>query len=180
MIRYLPLLLVTTAIVFLTVACSSVPFPGVTDVAARDSGKNFSAEANISDCPVTQPPKKAFIPPDPWPAVPPDENRFWFGDDGLWTALPKDGSWRQLALGEKFWWWSDEFDVTKDETPDLVVTARRLDGEGEIYQVSDATNGYHPSFNWAMLIGVELPSPGCWEFTGQYNDHELTFVLSVP
>ena len=35
-------------------------------------------------------------------------------------------------------------------------------------------------FVWAMLIGVELASPGCWELTGQYNDHQLTFVLWVP
>jgi hypothetical protein len=120
------------------------------------------------------------VPPDPWPATPPDEDSFWFGDRGLWTALPKDGSWAALADGEKFWWWSEEFDVTEDETPDLEVTARRLDEDVPTYQVSDTTNGYHPSFHWAMLVGVELPSPGCWEITGQYNDHELTFVLSVP
>lgn len=115
-----------------------------------------------SDCPVTQPPDPRFVPPQPW------------------TALPAGGSWRQLALGEKFWWWSEEFDVAADATPDLTVTARRLDGDAPAFQVSEATNGYHSSFHWAMLIGVELASPGCWEFTGQYKGHQLSFVLWVP
>jgi hypothetical protein len=53
---------------------------------------------------------------------------FWFGQASLWTALPESGSWRQLALGEKFWWWSQEFDVQEDSTPGLAITARRLDG----------------------------------------------------
>jgi hypothetical protein len=91
-----------------------------------------------------------------------------------------DGSWPQLASGEKFWWWSEEFDVNEDATPDLTVTARRLDEQAAFFQVSEATHGYHESFDWAMLVGVELESPGCWEITGQYKGHELSFVLRVP
>jgi len=174
------MLLISLAVALLATACSSTHLPEVADAAAKDAVMSTSPITKSSTCPITYPPKIAFIPPDPWPAAPPDEDRFWYGYDGLWTALPKDGSWATLADGEKFWWWSEGFDVSEDETPDLVVTARRLDGEGEVYQVSDATNGYHPSFNWAMLVGVELPSPGCWEITGQYKGHELTFVLLVP
>ena len=98
----------------------------------------------------------------------------------MWTALPQDGSWRQLALGEKFWWWSEEFDVKEDTMPDLRITARRLDGEAAAFETGEATNGFHESFHWAMLAGVQLPSPGCWEFTGEYKGHELSFVLWVP
>ena len=151
-----------------------------TATAASTTHETAFTDGQLSTCPITLPPKTAFIPPEPWPSVPPSEDQFWYGEPGLWTALPKDGSWGQLAIGEKFWWWSEGFDVAEDETPDLVVTARRLDGDSPTYQVSDATNGYHPSFHWAMLIGVELPSPGCWEITGQYSDHELTFILWVP
>jgi hypothetical protein len=133
-----------------------------------------------SDCPVTQPPEPAFIPPAPWPAQPPGTGEFWFGSSGLWTALPRNGNWRQLALGEKFWWWSAEFDVAEDTTPDLTVRARRLDGDAPAFQVPEATNGYHESFNWAMLTGVKLASPGCWEFTGHYKGHQLPFTLWVP
>jgi hypothetical protein len=62
----------------------------------------------------------------------------------------------------------------------LTITARRLDGDAPTFQTNEATNGYHESFNWAMLAGVELPSSGCWEFTGLYNDHQLSFVLWAP
>ena len=151
-----------------------------TGTAVNTLYKSALSDGQQESCPVSQPSETAFIPPEPWPAKPPDEDRFWLGDPGLWTALPKDGSWSQLALGEKFFWWSEEFDVTKDETPNLVVSARRLDGDSPDFSGTEATNAYHPTFDWAMLIGVDLPSPGCWEITGQYNAHELTFVLSVP
>jgi len=148
---------------------------------AAESGEDLkSPTPSAKDCPVTRPPDPLFVPPDPYPPQPPDGDRFWYGENGLWTALPEDGSWRQLAMGEKFWWWSKEFDVTEDSTPDLQVTARRLDGTAEEFQVSGATNGYHPSFHWAMLIGVQLASPGCWKFTGEYNGQQLSFVLWVP
>jgi hypothetical protein len=139
-----------------------------------------TADMPHTDCPVTQPPETPFIPPDPWPERPPGSDQFWYGDSALWTALPAGGSWRQLALGEKFWWWSEEFDVAEDATPDLTVTARHLDGDAPAFQSSEATNGYHHSFNWAMLVGVDLASPGCWEFTGEYKGRQLSFVLWVP
>lgn len=132
-----------------------------------------------AECPVTAPPEPAFVPPQPWPAELPNDGWFWYGGDGLWTMLPGSGNWRQLQLGEKFWWWSEKFDVTEDETPDLVLTGRRLDGEGE-FSVDEATNGYEKSIHWAMLAGVQLPSEGCWEITGAYQGQELTLVVWVP
>lgn len=133
-----------------------------------------------ADCPVTRPPANPFVPPEPWPASPPGQNRFWYGSPGLWTALPSTQDWHQLVLGEKFWWWSAEYPRPDDPTPDLVVTAERLDGKAPSFRTEDTTNGYHPSFHQAMLVGVELPSPGCWEFTGEFKGHTLTFVLWVP
>ncbi len=160
-----------------------------TALAAQKTGGEVAAPSSLpptklveaaTACPVTRAPELPFTPPAPWPAQPPTPGQFWFGDDGLWTALPADGNWRQLALGEKFWWWSAAFDVAEDATPDLTVTARRLDGDAPVFQASPATNGYHDSFHWAMLMGVQLPSPGCWEFTGHYKDSLLSFVLWVP
>ena len=144
------------------------------------SAEAAPAGAPHPECPVTQPLETPFIPPEPWPTQPPGADQFWFGDAALWTALPAGGNWRQLALGEKFWWWSEKFDVAEDATPDLTVTAKRLDGHAPAFQSSEATNGYHHSFNWAMLAGVKLASPGCWELTGAYKGHELSFVLWVP
>jgi predicted small secreted protein len=180
MMKFKSLLFLFTATALLVAACSSLNPSGVGEAVARASQETALVKTRFSDCPVTQTPQPAFVPPDPWPEVPPDKDRFWYGDRGLWTALPLNGSWPQLALGEKFWWWSEEFDVSQDATPDLIVTARRLDGQVPSFQVSEATNGYHQSFHWAMLVGVELSSPGCWEFTGQYKGHQLSFILWVP
>ena len=173
--------LLITALALLVASCNPLDASAAGEANTKASHETASAMEELSDCPVTQPPEHPFIPPSPWPEQPPGRPyEFWFGDHGLWTALPVNGSWRQLALGEKFWWWSEEFDVTQDTTPNLMVTAKRLDEDAPAFQISEATNGYHESFNWAMLIGVGLPSPGCWEFTGQYKGHQLSFVLWVP
>ena len=175
-----PLPFLITAIVLLTAACNS-PNSSITgDPTPPTPRETKSTHNQLSDCAVTQSPEVAFIPPEPWPSQPPGPDEFWFGDRGLWTALPESGSWHQLMLGEKNFWWSEEFDVSEDATPDLSVTARRLDGDLPEFQVSEATNAYDESINLAMLVGVELASPGCWEFTGQFKDHRLTFVVWVP
>ena len=31
-----------------------------------------------------------------------------------------------------------------------------------------------------MLVGLELPYPGCWEVTGEYQGTLLSFVAWVP
>jgi hypothetical protein len=147
-------------------------------------GAPASAASTARDaCPVTLPSKKAFVPPAPWPAASPDAGRYWYGDADLWTALPEDGMWPDPSYGFKFLWWSEAFDVTEDETPDLVIHAVSLDAhtpDGAPLEVraDHATNLYHESVHWAMLEGIHL-SPGCWSITGQYKDHELSFVLYV-
>jgi hypothetical protein len=30
-----------------------------------------------------------------------------------------------------------------------------------------------------MMVGMDIPTPGCWEITGRYEDDELTFVVWV-
>jgi hypothetical protein len=174
------LYILTVAVALLATACSSASALVAGSEKARASGETGTGNGAHLECPATQPPDPAFVPPSPCPAQPPGEDRFWFGQAGLWTALPSSGSWAQLARGEKFWWWSEEFDVSKDETPDLEITARRLDGPAPAVRVTEATNGYHESFNWAMLAGVHLPEPGCWEFTGQYQGHQLSLKVWVP
>lgn len=174
------LLLLIAILALFVVACNSLSTSDDGEAATNGSQNATSAYSQFSNCQVTQPPDPSFVPPDPWPSRPPGTGKFWFGDNSLWTALPTNGSWRQLVLGEKFWWWSENFNGSKDATPDLTVTAKNLDGEAPLFQTSDATNGYHESFNWAMLIGVDLASPGCWEFTAQYEGHQLSFILWVP
>ena len=175
-----PLPFLIASVALLLAACNSPSTSFTGDPTPAGFQETKFTNNQLSACPVTQPPEAAFIPPEPWPSQPPGPDEFWFGDRGLWTALPIDGSWGQLALGEKFFWWSEEFVVSQDETPDLKVTARRLDGDSPAFQVSEATNAFHESINWAMLVGVNLASPGCWEFTGHYKDHQLSFVVWVP
>lgn len=169
------LLLAAALLPLLLAACST---------AAAASGaaepEKAPVRAGRAACPVTQPPAEPFVPPAPWPETYPYEGHVWYGDAGLWTTIPVEGDWAQLAHGEKSWWWSADFDVKVDATPDLVVTARRLDGEAPEFRTDEATNGFHESFNWAMLVGVTVATPGCWEITGEYNDHVLTFVVWVP
>jgi hypothetical protein len=98
----------------------------------------------------------------------------------LWTALPESGSWGQLARGEKFFWWSADYAVRDELVPNLTVTGRRLDGEAPGFETSEATNVSHKSFGIAMLVGVELPTPGCWELTGTYRGESLSLVVLVP
>ena len=131
-----PLLFLIAVIALLLPACTSENTPITGDPTPASRQETNSTNTQFSDCPVTQHPELAFIPPEPWPSQPPGTDEFWFGDRGLWTTLPQSGSWRQLALGEKI--------------------------------------------NWAMLVGVDLASPGCWEFTGQYKDRQLSFVVWVP
>lgn len=174
--QFAVLLLVTLLLPL--VACSNLD-SRVADGTLAGEAQGFE-RGDGHDCPITVAPEDAFVPPAPLPAKPPDTDRFWFGEAGLWTALPVSGAWPQLAAGEKFLLWSEEFDVTEDETPDIALAARRLDGKAPLYQTTHATNLYHESVHWAMLVGVHLPSPGCWQFEVAYKGHHLDLILWAP
>jgi hypothetical protein len=30
-----------------------------------------------------------------------------------------------------------------------------------------------------MVVGIDIPTLGCWKITGHYEDEELTFVIWV-
>lgn len=135
-------------------------------------------------CPVTQPPDPAFIPPFGYPSVPPSKSEFWYGTEALWTAVPKDGTWAGLphnleGYTQKVFWWREGYNWRAEPQPELTVTGQRLDAPAPPPEVSRATNAFHPSFGSAMLVGMELPAPGCWEITGRYGDHELSFVVWI-
>ena len=135
-------------------------------------------------CPVTTAPTPAFIAPAPYPASAP-YSAFWYGHDKLWTALPADGRWHALprnadGLRQKVFWWSPGFDGRKEPLPDFRLTARQLDGSAVYLHKGRATNAHHPDFGgWTILTGIDVPNPGCWEFTGRYREQTVTFVLKV-
>lgn len=136
-----------------------------------------------ASCPVTRPPNPPFIPPSGYPAVPPWPNEFWYGTTDLFVLLPNDGAWLYLAnhdgaYTQKVFWGRQGYDVQAEPQPDLTVTGRRLDAPAPLLTASDATNAAS-ELGSTMLVGVDIPSQGCWEITGYYQGHELTFVVWV-
>lgn len=133
------------------------------------------------DCPVTIKKEPVFEAPKPFFPSAPWEGIFWFGSDHLWTALHNDGVWAGLPLNpdgytQKIMWWSSLYDLPNEPEPALVVTGRRLDADSPPLRFYGATNAMADDIGDAMLTGVEFPTLGCWEVTGQYKKAELTFV----
>jgi hypothetical protein len=95
-----------------------------------------------------------------------------------------DGAWRDLPYSEtgytqKVFWWRQGYDWKAEPEPDLTVTGRRLDGEAPPLVASKATNAYAADIGSAMLVGVDIPTAGCWEITGRIGEQELSFVIQV-
>lgn len=138
-----------------------------------------------ADCPVTTLDKNTpFKAPEPYSPDAPWDGQFWHGTEHFWTALPTNGVWADLpnnpeGYTQKIFWWSDLF-VLKDELePALEVTGRRLDAEAPPLKAYGATNASASDIGDAMLTGVDFPTLGCWEITGQYKKSGLTFVVWV-
>jgi len=81
-------------------------------------------------------------------------------------------------LTAKVFWGSVDFDYRRKEDYDFKVTGRRLDGEAPPLWVDRVTNALFVP-HAAMLTGVYVPSPGCWEITGDYRGEKLSFVVWV-
>lgn len=135
-------------------------------------------------CPVTVP-DPAFAAPSPAPAQPPARyGAAWYGDARLWTMLAHDGErWDDLGpgpdgYGQKTFWWSADWSPTDEPMPDIVVSGERLDGPGSFRTTGPGTNA-SADFGTAMLVGIDIPTAGCWRLTGRYNGAELSYVAVV-
>jgi hypothetical protein len=71
-----------------------------------------------------------------------------------------------------------DFDYHRKEDYDLKVTGRRLDGDAPPLLVDKVTNALFVP-HAAMLTGIYLPTPGCWEITGDRRGQKLSFVAWV-
>jgi len=121
----------------------------------------------------TQPPNPPFIPPSPYPPPPPPlyAGEFWSGSEMLWTMLRADGTWQKLpyyggAYAQKILWWRQGYDPQTESAPNLTVTGRRLDAPAPPMGASRATNSSRGDIGSFMVIGVDIPTLGCWEITG--------------
>lgn len=137
-----------------------------------------------ASCPVTQPPKPSFVPPAPYPTVPPAlyRDQFWYGTPALWTMLGPDGSWEGLPYGDrtysqKVFWWRRHNDESQ---PQLTVTGKRIDGPAPPLVSSIANYGSRDDIGLFIVVGIGIPTPGCWEIAGHGAGADLSFVVWVP
>jgi hypothetical protein len=153
---------------------------------------SFAGSAVAAACAVTLPSEPAFIPPGPYPKIPPGApGIFWHGTSGLWTMLRSNGVLTGMTVSsparrgafvtrEKVFWWSPGFHPIGTPDPPLKIEGRRLDGEAPRLAQPWVTNASVPEWGgWTMLIMLELPTPGCWEVTGSYYGDSVTFVVWV-
>ncbi|MDQ1552611.1 MAG: hypothetical protein QOD50_2033, partial [Actinomycetota bacterium] len=108
-----------------------------------------SSPASAPDCHPTQP-ATTFIPPSPYPKEPAAVyHSVWLGTAALWTMLrPGD---RADGRNQKLFWWSANFDATREPEPAISVTGRRLDGSGSFRIGNPGTNA-SADFGTAMLV----------------------------
>ena len=116
------------------------------------------------------------MPPAPQPEAAPF-GATWYGTEGLWTVLPRDGV--LLGRRHKVFWWSTGWEWRRDHRPRLTVTARQIDAQGESAAASRATNAHAADIGHAMLVGLTFPAPGCWQVTADYGGRSLSFVAWV-
>ncbi len=138
-----------------------------------------------AQCRTTLAPNPTFVPPAPYPPSASD-NMFWYGTDSLWTALGAHGKWTihnnvlesRGAYRTKLIFWRRGFDWRKEPEPKLIITARRLDGDAPSVAVTHA-NAVFLGNTPGMMTLIDIPTAGCWELTGHYHGHALTFTVSV-
>ena len=136
-----------------------------------------------ANCPLTVPQNPPFTPPAPYDSLG-FEGEFWYGSNSLWTAVRENGTWEALphnpeGYTQKVFWWRDGYVWTEEPEPALTVTAERLDAPSPLIHASNATNASASDIGSAMLVGIDLPTHGCWKITGKYGDAELSFVVWV-
>lgn len=149
-------------------------------------GTPAAPETPRANCPTTRPPEPLFIPPARYLQKPPGEGSFWFGTEKLWTLLPADGIWQlghytptDPRYRQKTFWWRKGYHWRANPTPPLMVRGRRLDAPAPTFVAKRATNGYRDDWNSFMVVGLDIPTVGCWEITGRYEADSLTYVIWV-
>jgi hypothetical protein len=141
-----------------------------------------------ASCPVTLTAPMPYLPPPQYELVE-DTRSFWIGTDKLWTSLYRPGVWpwaphkpghenEVQPLTTKTFWGSVDFDWKTEYPPLLKVTGKRLDGDAPPLLTLRATNAF-PGPAAAMLVGLYVPTSGCWEITGEYKGEKLSFVVWV-
>ena len=141
-------------------------------------------------CPMTPRPSRAFIPPADYRSPDPlPKNFFLIGTEKLWTEIGDSMVWQwtphtpghEQDLTAKIFWFREDYHWRTEPVPKLRVTGRRIDGPAPplVNPQGPATNVIIDSWRGAMLTGVWVPVPGCWEITGNYEGDKLSFNVWV-
>ncbi len=139
-----------------------------------------------AECLTTLPPSPAFVPPAPYPNAPMVAGGgFWYGTDSLWTNVAFNATWnmRDNVGNGKFYrtklvyyrWGTD----WRTDKPELIVTAKRIGGEAPLVQSEKVTAASIGRYTLIVMTAINIPTVGCWEITGDYKGHLLSFVVSV-
>lgn len=160
---------------------TDVPAPASLTATAQAEA---AASIPPADCPVTTPEDGSFEAPEPYSPQAPWEGFFWYGSNSLWVALRQDGVWSRLphdshGYGQKIPWWREGYIWDEEPLPPLAVTGERLDAKSPPLEATRANGSYADDMGSAMMMGLNLPTLGCWRITGQYEDAELSFVVWV-
>jgi hypothetical protein len=168
-----------------TVGAGPVATPSVAAApSASPSSSPSPVPSSTAACDVTRP-DPVFLAPKPFPRTPPTNYASdWYGSEHLWTMLAHDGErWEGWVAAEppvlpqKTFWWSVDWKPGDEPEPTIIVTGRRLDGPGS-FTFGPGTNA-SADFGTAMLVGIDIPSYGCWELTARYRLATLSYVVSV-
>lgn len=120
------------------------------------------------------------------------DSRNMYGSEALAVALPADGTWPITGptgrIAVKLFWRSAGFRPGMERHLRLEIV--NLNGGPNDAFVKDVTNANSVPDDletarfdeewqdgWVMLAGIDFPSPGCWEITGEYLGQSLTFVV---
>ena len=117
-----------------------------------------------------------------------------YGSEALAVTLPPDGALGitgpKARIAAKLFWRSAGFRPGMEDNLKVVIV--NLHGGPNDAVVKDVTsaNSVREDYadaetddawqnGWAMLTGIDFPSPGCWEITGDYLGQSLTFVVET-
>ena len=177
----------TIVVLAALVTCPGTGMVGAQQAPTTPTITTFTPDDVPETCPVTKPPAPAFVPPAPYPATI-NPGSFWFGTEKLWTVLPSDGTWSGLphytpsdpTFRQKLFWWRKGYDLLQELQPKLRVTGKRIDSSAPPILLADhANNGWQDPDRPFIVVGINLPSLGCWKITGHYGNQELSYVVWV-
>lgn len=167
------------------VVIGAVLTSGICRAAPNQQSKETPTVPVPESCPVTKPSDRPFVPPAPYPSA----GAFWIGSEKLWTNIAADGVWNGLPhytpedsrFRQKLFWWHQGYDWRNENSPELRVSGTRLDAPAPPIEM-DA----HANAGWTndrdhpfMVVGIFIPTVGCWKVTGSYRGEELSYVVWV-